>query len=623
MKSQPFSIFLLKEGYNDKNSIINEDDNLKNKFTCKTIPENSILYIDDKEEYSPWWVEYFGVQETIKQQSKSALLFLTVEDRCFVLSFGHAYNKLDDNSYEHDFGLIITLNCLDPEQLKSTDTVDPDALIRKKIQTPINSDLTQFDFDGDSEILSGLTGKVQEQYKELFTHVTGTSNLKVNLKKYPAELGPLCTKLLTIYSSQEYLTTFPEVNKIIPVKDPEIIKNLDKQLVKCLQEKNDQKISLSIPEIVDYSSIDYYRFTMGKSSIKNFNEININEFYNHTKNIDPKEVNINFIKKCKIHIYSESQVKNHCYSVYNSLNYEVIMDNEDNSIYHLCNGKWFKIDKEYVKKMEKYINHHYEEINFPPYESRHDKSSRDKKGKFSYSEENYNKSVANENNMFLCLDQKDITISKQKQIEPCDLLYLDIENKKCILCHIKISCCSSQLSHLFNQGLNSIHLLLLENESQDKLLSYITESNICNKEKTINAIKNKEYKVVYGIITKKNVEQQSLNLSIFSKMSLMRTLKFFQIIRIHAVFTYIEDKSQIKGSYMDLPQVEVVLSKERTRFFLQVTKNQTWPEGTEIIRYSRDMEKEKIGTKFKVYVKKELSKGKKLQTNKNWNYSII
>src|SRR6202020_1181050 len=125
----------------------------------------------------PWWKSYFGVQMVLKQASKSALLFLPVDGKFFALSFGHAHHYLRDESFEYDFGLRVTLNCVDPKELKSTDTLDPGVALRRRTQLPIGSDLTYFDFDGNSAILKSLTGKVLTEHKDLFGNVSGSSNL--------------------------------------------------------------------------------------------------------------------------------------------------------------------------------------------------------------------------------------------------------------------------------------------------------------------------------------------------------------------------------------------------------------------------------------------------------------
>ncbi|MGE4919606.1 TIGR04141 family sporadically distributed protein [Yersinia enterocolitica] len=226
MKTRSFSIFLLKAGYNAQNSL-KPDHQLLDDFQAQNLPQGASLFISDRFKTTPWWVNYFSIDGNLEQESKGALIFLPVRDRYFALTFGHIYHNLLDVSYEYDFGLKVTLNSLEPKELKSADIVDPGASRRKRMQVPVMSDLTYLDFDSNSEILKSLTGKVKPQYIDLFKNATGSTSLKVGLKIEADELIVLCEQLLDLYSSDEYLQSFPNIQKIVPEKDPLKIERLN------------------------------------------------------------------------------------------------------------------------------------------------------------------------------------------------------------------------------------------------------------------------------------------------------------------------------------------------------------------------------------------------------------
>lgn len=200
-KSRPFSIYLLKQGCGPTDSL-KEDHKLDSAVAATKLPEGAQLYVLDAPETDVWWTGYFGVKATIQQASKGALVFLPIEHRWFALSFGRVYQKLRDDCYEHDFGLRVTLNCVDPKKLRSTDTLQPGDARRQRTQAPIESDLTFFDFDRDSSVLRSLTGKAREQYKSLFKDATGASSLSIKSSATPKELTNLCGDLLGLYDSE-------------------------------------------------------------------------------------------------------------------------------------------------------------------------------------------------------------------------------------------------------------------------------------------------------------------------------------------------------------------------------------------------------------------------------------
>src|ERR1017187_2809649 len=176
-KTRPFSIYLLKTDYDASNAL--NDEHGLGETEAGSLPAGARLFVLDSQATDPWWKGYFKINKVLKQASKGALVFLPVADRCFALSFGHVYHNLKDESFEYDFGLRVTLNCIDPNELNSTDTLDPGAALRRRTQLPVGSDLTYFDFDRNSAILKSLTGKVLPEHIELFKNVTGSSSLSI------------------------------------------------------------------------------------------------------------------------------------------------------------------------------------------------------------------------------------------------------------------------------------------------------------------------------------------------------------------------------------------------------------------------------------------------------------
>ncbi|HIB5333149.1 TPA: TIGR04141 family sporadically distributed protein [Klebsiella quasipneumoniae subsp. similipneumoniae] len=608
MKTRSFSIFLLKAGYNAQNSLkLNHQ--LIGGFQALNLPQGATLFISDRVRTTPWWVDYFSIGGNLKQENKGALIFLPVRDRCFALTFGHIYHNLLDVSYEYDFGLKVTLNSLEPNELKSADIVDPGASRRKRMQVPVMSDLTYLDFDSNSEILKSLTGKVKPQYIDLFKNATGSTSLKVGLKVEPEQLTGLCDQLLDLYSSDEYLESFPNIQKITPEKDPIKIKRLDDSLLDAFINKNNE-LALSIPDIVDYSDNIYCSFKGRKGISPIYTDISLEEFYDYLGEVDLNTFNIDKIKDFSLNLCNEEGVITKAYNIYRSFIYDIHFDNEE-VVYHLCEGEWYKVDQEYLQSLKDYIDARCEDSQLPPYD--HDNIKDDIR---NYSEENYNEDVANNSACHICLDQKDISPDGYSQIEPCDLI--SYQDNYCIFHHIKISSRSSQLSHLFNQGVNSIELLILEKSSKEKLKSLI-EENIQGKDlDSFNrVIDSGNYKVEFGIITKKPAELKSENLPLFSKISLMRSLRTLSLYRTEGVVSFIKDISPSKEGYSKHPRITVIVSAGANgKNEVIVDHSQLFPQGTKVARCSQEITNSPIGSRFMIHVK--ASEHGKLSTSHAW-----
>ena len=190
-KSHPFSIYLLKSGF-DADSSIEDNSRLVEIETATKLPPCSRLFVSDNINGQPWWKSYFGVpkgENELPLTSKGGLLFVLHSDRCFAMTFGRTFHKIKNEAIEYDFGLRATLNCVDPEKLNSTDTHDPGTARRQRTQIPNAADLTFFDFNYDSNVLKSLTGKVKSEYNHLFRSATGSHSFKFSTKKKKMQMN--------------------------------------------------------------------------------------------------------------------------------------------------------------------------------------------------------------------------------------------------------------------------------------------------------------------------------------------------------------------------------------------------------------------------------------------------
>jgi uncharacterized protein (TIGR04141 family) len=125
-----------------------------------------------------------------------------------VICFGNTSHNLESESYEYDFGLLVTLNCVDPDNLKNTDVSEPGAARRQRTQLSVGSDLTYFDFESDSKVLRSLTGKVKPEFASLLKNVTGSSNVRFTSPTRVGDLPALCRQLLELYGRNDFKNSF-------------------------------------------------------------------------------------------------------------------------------------------------------------------------------------------------------------------------------------------------------------------------------------------------------------------------------------------------------------------------------------------------------------------------------
>lgn len=126
-------------------------------------------------------------------------------------------------------------------------------------------------------------------------------------------------------------------------------------------------------------------------------------------------------------------------------------------------------------------------------------------------------------------------------VEPCDLLA--VRDGVAAFYHVKVSTLSAQLSHLFNQGVNAIELMRLEPQAVDKLEVLIREVLAGGDPDALVAlVRDRKYRIVFGIVTRKDPTGRSLNLPLFSRISLMRSMKALQLMDVPASVMFIADQ---------------------------------------------------------------------------------
>ncbi|MCV9926633.1 TIGR04141 family sporadically distributed protein [Flavobacterium sp. LS1R49] len=526
-KSRGFSIYLLKSTFSNENAL-KEDHSLELLSEgVINLPDGAFMYIADRPSSVPWWKNYWGVQKDLYQMQKGALVFLPINNRWVVLTFGMTYHQLNDNCYEYDFGLRTTLNALDPTKIKSTDILQPENAKRQRVQSPTASELNFFDLRSDETILKKMTGAVKDEYADLFKNITGGNSLKVSSNLQADGISDLCINLVEIYEKDDYKTTFPELQNIVPVKDPALLDLLKKNLIEAFN-RNPAPVELvlSIPELFDYSTDYKIKFSgEGRSNLE-FTDVYIKGYREYLLDKGIEEVeDVEKFNTHKLRILDDNEILIKEYSIYKSFLFDCEVEGKT---YHLCEGEWYFIETDFIINLSTeldsiFIDNHSFLL-----------QCEDKR------EDDYNISVKNSNPNIICLDKKSISPNGQYQVEPCDLIY--INNNYLELAHVKISTRSSSLSHLFNQGVNSVQLLRSNNQAKDKLKELVE-----NEVTILPFIDEGKYSVTYGIITKNDKAKKSKSLPIFSRISLLRTVNALRTMNIPVSAYYIFDNVDRKN----------------------------------------------------------------------------
>lgn len=428
-------------------------------------------------------------------ESICGMFLVKSHNRLIAFTFGHAKSLLFPYVIQRGFGLRVSLNIGDSEQIKSIDksTLDKVAL-KTRSQTSKNTNVADFDFEFDHEILKSISAVVETDDDELEI-VSGYDSVSLYTKVSLEELPNIADRIMLAYESDKYLTNYPWVDFIQSVSDPEIISVLNDRIIKKLNNNDYDSIWIACPEIVDFGDFSGFVYTLRTKkgcSVCMHPELDLDSYIKESKLRFP--ISIDVLKRRQVYAYNSAEIQVKSWSIYRCLNGEVELDGD---IFVLNDSQWYRVERTFSDSVNEYFTKlPRATIDFPPYGT--------------LTEGDYLRQIADGEN-FALLDQKWIYPQGiGTRIEFCDLL------SQCnAFIHVKKYGASSVLSHLFSQATVATELLLNDSSVLSQVNAHLDDtylSILFDKDKS-----PRTHRVILAIMQKKKGD---VHLPFFSKVNL-------------------------------------------------------------------------------------------------------
>ncbi len=447
--------------------------------------------------WSPLFTPFVDKKKLGQVQSSAAVLIVSVEKRLFAVTFGQGRHLLKAEAFEERFGLLVTLNSVKQDALRSVDKrtfVDDQ---NSRVQTSQASAALEFGIDIERDLIRGIVG--YPDTPELGRRLSGSDALNFTSKADIPGLRKQLRRYLQAYASTDYKDKFPWVDQVrqLRPKGQRAIE-LDGLLVEKLKLawKQGGRVDgcwLAIPDVVDWGRIAGFKFTRKKNEGMS-SDLNLPGLVHAFPNEEPS---IEFLRAHQAFAVDEEQWPLENWQIYRCIHCEL---EDGGKSYVLSAGNWFEVHDDFAASIEEfYKNIAKFPIALPIYN--HD------------DEWAYNQALVDESNGEWCLmDRKLLNVGGvHDKVEFCD-----VYGGKTLL-HIKHYGSSSVLGHLFNQGLVSAELLKsdktfvkLANEKLEPAHAMDLPDDV---PRDVTA-----YKVVFGVISQSEVP--GLHLPFFAKVVL-------------------------------------------------------------------------------------------------------
>jgi uncharacterized protein (TIGR04141 family) len=314
----------------------------------------------------------------------------------------------------------------------------------------------------------------------------------------------------TAHEKTDYLGKFFWIDFIQPVSDPLLADRLQDEVLSRIRNEDLDAFDLAPPEILDWTRVSNFLYPFdvahkaGSSSVFH-PDLRLIDFVSGLKKTGRlASVTGANLRTIRISAVDGSGSHAHQWSVWKCLVGQLALDGET---YVLDEGDFFRVQDDYVLELNQFVdNLTSANISFP--------NSTPTKH-----EAVYNSEFANISDDYFLLDKRLVSIrAKTTPIEICDVL---TKNRQLI--HIKRHLGSSDLSHLFSQGLVSAELLQSSPEFRTvvsrKIRSYVKGRSGFDCFSTSGFVAS-EFEIVFGIIERWKGKSCSEALPFFSKVNL-------------------------------------------------------------------------------------------------------
>ncbi|RWD34907.1 MAG: sporadically distributed protein, TIGR04141 family [Mesorhizobium sp.] len=475
--------------------------------------EGASLYIGQVYANPPGWTGFLqegsaDLPTDMLTSGAGAVLFVPVKDRMAAVCFGHVHIALNDDAFERQFGLKVTLNTVPRGNLRTLDLATPDAVtFQKRVQASKDSDLQEFGVDMLRDLARVAGGTPMNAAFARF--VAGKDALSITCVVEPGDIQAKCAEIVEAYGKIDYRKEFSWIDNMRVVREKDLIANLDARLFQAIADLRAGKTSdlhMAPPEIVNYTEGSELHYNGFGSHGTTFHSLSIEDYIAELERCDFDGEIVDVKDKHRIKAKGEDEEEfSEKWRLYDCFVFETSLGaGATERHYVLFAGDWYCVEKQFKKQIDDFFDA-VEKVTIIG-------ATTCKNEEALIADTHANRAD------LLKLDQEKINPAgvRYGNLEPCDFFSGDKE-----FIHLKDGHSSGPISHLWFQGVVSAEALVSDADFRKKLRAKVRSFGRgfeAHLPKSGEKLVRDDYKVVFGIMRKPYADG-SLGLPFFSKVS--------------------------------------------------------------------------------------------------------
>lgn len=390
--------------------------------------------------------------------SVSGILRADVNQRTFVITFGHAWQKLRAQPIEANFGIKCVLNLADSNSLRA---IRRDRVAEETIQAieqiPDQDGIERFGLDVEKDLLRGVKAKVSED-AGFGAWVAGGDSFKASIDLNNESIASFLGRVLKLWLQDSYKQKFDWIDNINPVRNENLVGELNEVLVATLLGSTDG-FSLSAPELLTWDDFDYFSYeAKKKNQAPTASHLDIDHWLAYAKD-KYDVVDLSVVSEAKIYAFSADGVRSDKWPALSCINGMIVHVGQT---YLIHAGNWYSLSNSFVEKVNERVSKIPAASVVLP-----EVGLKEKEGA-------YNERVSKQHSGLLLMDKKLVMHGGGKsKLEVCDLLSEDAH----LVCVKPWGGASESLSHLFWQARHSVTLINNDDVYRLSVRKYIDNLN--------------------------------------------------------------------------------------------------------------------------------------------------
>ncbi|MBU4563113.1 MAG: TIGR04141 family sporadically distributed protein [Desulfarculus sp.] len=354
-KRHNLTILLLKEIYDTPKDYLDSDGRPPGEVIVDEGDEIGTIFIKRPQAKRPAWASFFEEVFDIKKFGNTkhilAVFIVRAADRFFALTFGHGRHLLKPGCYEERFGLKTVLNSVGKKNIRALNKKTFDSIDRQSIeQASKESSIDEFGLDIEQDLLRGVDGVPKDP--RLGTNMSGKEALSISTRVKISDVKSLLEELYNKYMDDSYKEEFPWVDYIQAIKNKDLIHKLDREMVLNLSSEPDEKMWMTIPDIINWGKVHGFCYGRPATAEKKHN-VCIEDFINTLSEEEAEHISIEQLKNKQIYCVDYDGQTLHRWPIYRCIYCEVTIDGY---MYLFSDGNWYAVDNDFIENVQQAYN---------------------------------------------------------------------------------------------------------------------------------------------------------------------------------------------------------------------------------------------------------------------------